>query len=367
MAKELVGLVVGKGGRTLGDVKQSTGVELIEVDQNGPRVIVIGPTQETVDAAREMLEFVVERVPVEPEQIGWLIGRGGKNFKELQEKTRVTRLNVDKATSTVILVGTATAVAAAQLYIDTHLEYLAEYDKEKAESERLQHQLDALTVSEAGHRGWVGHATSSGRIRGRGNGRGRGGGVGRGGDAEHVDGGGGIGGKGRGGNARRAGSVRSGKGDGGSALASPLAAAHFAQQADGRTQQQQGAQGVTGRAPGGPKRQYLGKVEESPSPNGSAGAGGGNYASPPPGKLSRVNVDGSKGNGCQSDDQGSHPTTLSDGGTTTATSSGPLLSRRAAKGRGRNGGAAARGNSGGCGRGRGGGKGACAPLQTSAA
>ena len=129
VAKELVGLVVGKGGRTLGDVKKSTGVELIEVDQNGPRVIVIGPTQETVDAAREMLEFVVERVPVEPEQIGWLIGRGGKNFKELQEKTRVTRLNVDKATSTVILVGTATAVAAAQLYIDTHLEYLAEYDK----------------------------------------------------------------------------------------------------------------------------------------------------------------------------------------------------------------------------------------------
>ena len=57
--------------------------------QTGPRVIVIGPTQAAVDAAREMLEFVVERVPVEPEQIGWLIGKGGKNFKELQEKTKV--------------------------------------------------------------------------------------------------------------------------------------------------------------------------------------------------------------------------------------------------------------------------------------
>merc|ERR1719421_2807668 len=95
-----------------------------------------------------MLEFVIERVPVEPAQVGWLIGRGGKNFKELQEKTKVTRLNVDKATSTVILVGTVTAVAAAQLYIDTHLEYLAAYDKEKAENERLQQQLDALTVGE---------------------------------------------------------------------------------------------------------------------------------------------------------------------------------------------------------------------------
>jgi transcription antitermination factor NusA-like protein len=120
--KELVGLVVGKGGKNITDTKKATGVELIEVDKNGPKVIIVGATQAMVDAARERLEFVTEHVPVQSEQVGWLIGRGGSNFRELQEKTKVTRLNVDKNTNTVILVGTQTAVAAAQLYIETHLE-----------------------------------------------------------------------------------------------------------------------------------------------------------------------------------------------------------------------------------------------------
>lgn len=120
--RDLIGLVVGKGGKTIAETKKATGVELIEVDQSGPKVVIIGATQEAVDRARDRLEFVTQRVPVRPEQIGWLIGRGGSNFRELQEKTKITRLNVDKSSNTVILVGTLTAVAAAQLYIDTHLE-----------------------------------------------------------------------------------------------------------------------------------------------------------------------------------------------------------------------------------------------------
>ena len=170
IAKELIGLVVGKGGKQITDVKKATGVEMIEVDQTGPRVIIIGPTQEAVDAARESLEFIIERVPVEPEQVGWLIGRGGKNFRELQEKTKVTRLNVDKSSNHVILVGTVTAVAAAQLYIDTHLDYLAEYDKEKAEAERLQMQLSALTVSEQSGKGKGKGGGGKGTTGGKGNG-----------------------------------------------------------------------------------------------------------------------------------------------------------------------------------------------------
>ena len=35
-----------------------------------------------------MCEFVVERVPVQQNQIGFLIGKSGKNFKDLQDKTK---------------------------------------------------------------------------------------------------------------------------------------------------------------------------------------------------------------------------------------------------------------------------------------
>ena len=82
-----------------------------------------------MEAARELCEFVVERVPVQQQQIGWLIGKSGSNFKDLhgdpnphphphpyphpnpkpkpkqdlQSKTRITRLNIDHATSEVAL------------------------------------------------------------------------------------------------------------------------------------------------------------------------------------------------------------------------------------------------------------------------
>jgi hypothetical protein len=51
------------------DTQKATGVDRVEVDPSGPRVVIIGPTQEAVDAARELLEFVTVRVDVKPEQV----------------------------------------------------------------------------------------------------------------------------------------------------------------------------------------------------------------------------------------------------------------------------------------------------------
>ena len=59
-------------GKTLTNVQKSTGVDRVEVDPDGPdgpRVVIIGPTQEAIEAAREALEFVEERVDVEEEQV----------------------------------------------------------------------------------------------------------------------------------------------------------------------------------------------------------------------------------------------------------------------------------------------------------
>lgn len=148
--KELIGLVIGKSGKTLADAKKQAGVDVIDIDTRGPRVVVIGPTKESCDAARELLEFVSESVPVEPEQVGWLIGRSGRNFKELQERTRVARLSVDKVTNAITMVGTTSAVEAARLYIDTHLHYLAEFDAEVAESDKLRRELRGIAISSAG-------------------------------------------------------------------------------------------------------------------------------------------------------------------------------------------------------------------------
>uniref|UniRef100_A0A7S0J573 K Homology domain-containing protein n=1 Tax=Calcidiscus leptoporus TaxID=127549 RepID=A0A7S0J573_9EUKA len=173
--RELIGMVVGKGGRCLADAKKASGVDFINISPSGsqPLVSIIGPTQDSVEAARELLEFVTENVPVETEQIGWLIGRGGRNFKDLQERTKVTRLNIDKAKKQVVLVGTRTTVEAAKLYMETHLQFLNEFESERSESEKLRKELRGISIGEEN-----GDHEPSGRGAGRsggGRGRGRGG------------------------------------------------------------------------------------------------------------------------------------------------------------------------------------------------
>ena len=101
--KDLVGLVVGKGGKTIQEAKATTGVDRVDVfgSDSEPRVVITASSREKAEACRELLEYTSERVPVKADQIGWLIGTGGKSFRAMQEATKVTRLNVDKARSEV--------------------------------------------------------------------------------------------------------------------------------------------------------------------------------------------------------------------------------------------------------------------------
>lgn len=158
------------------------------MDPDGPRVVIFGSTQESIEAAREMLEFVTQRVSIKSEQMGWLIGRNGRNFRELQEKTKVTRLNIDKGSGQVVLVGTKSAVEAALFYMDTHLQYLSEFESEARESEKLRQELRDISVSEDASFNAGGKGTRGGKGEGRGGGRG-GGSSGRGGGSSGRGGG----------------------------------------------------------------------------------------------------------------------------------------------------------------------------------
>ena len=47
-----------------------------------------------------------------------------------------------------MLVGTRTAVDSALAYMDTHLQYLSEFEHEARESERLRRELRGITLQE---------------------------------------------------------------------------------------------------------------------------------------------------------------------------------------------------------------------------
>eukprot|EP00965_Chrysotila_dentata_P104390 3446908-Pleurochrysis_carterae.AAC.1 len=91
----------------------------------------------------------------------------------------VTRLNLNKASNQVVLVGTRSAVEAAKLYIETHLQFLSEVEGEQRETERLRHELRGISIgdNEAGGRerargGQRGGERGTERVTERGGGRG---------------------------------------------------------------------------------------------------------------------------------------------------------------------------------------------------
>lgn len=77
--KEMIGLVIGKGGANVNSVKEQTGVERIVVDPDQCAVRIVGSAREDVARAREMLEYSSKIIDVTPEDVGVLLApiRGG--------------------------------------------------------------------------------------------------------------------------------------------------------------------------------------------------------------------------------------------------------------------------------------------------
>ena len=54
IVKEVIGLIVGKNGKHIIDVQKKSGVDRLEIDPNGPKVVIVGPTQESLQARPDL-------------------------------------------------------------------------------------------------------------------------------------------------------------------------------------------------------------------------------------------------------------------------------------------------------------------------
>lgn len=150
--QHLVGKVIGKRGENIKQVRERNGVE-IQV-RDGPEegaatsVTVTGDSADAVRRAREELEFVTDRMPLEPEQVGWILGKGYQNISEIARKTELAHARFHDKDNSLELCGLKHQVDDARMLIRAHTEYLSVYKNMDEEQNAIQQsfeQLDSIT------------------------------------------------------------------------------------------------------------------------------------------------------------------------------------------------------------------------------
>uniref|UniRef100_A0A7S1A7X6 K Homology domain-containing protein n=1 Tax=Noctiluca scintillans TaxID=2966 RepID=A0A7S1A7X6_NOCSC len=154
----LMGKIIGKKGEHIRPVRERHGVEITLVDDNRPdrsttTIIVTGPSVEAVRKAREELEYVTVKVPIEASQIGWILGKNLQNITDIARKAELHYARFDAKNNAVELFGLRHQVDVAKLLIEVHLEYLPVYHDMDQEQDAIQQSFDELDGSKKGKKG----------------------------------------------------------------------------------------------------------------------------------------------------------------------------------------------------------------------
>ena len=88
-------------GANLSRARQISGIMSVEIEAN--QVHIVAANTEASEAARDVLEFSKESVFIQPAEARLLIGKGGKNIRDLQAKCQLFSINVHD--DLVMLVG----------------------------------------------------------------------------------------------------------------------------------------------------------------------------------------------------------------------------------------------------------------------
>ncbi|KAF4662409.1 fragile X mental retardation [Perkinsus chesapeaki] len=134
------------------------------------RVVIYGPTVEAVNKARAELEYLVERYPIPPDCIGWVIGKRFTTLHEIADSAHLNYARLDESSSDspcLVICGRRQDLDDARLLLDSHLQYHDVFEDMAKESRELGDEFNRL-------------GDASGIRRGKGKGKGKGaGGKGR--------------------------------------------------------------------------------------------------------------------------------------------------------------------------------------------
>lgn len=145
------GKIIGKKGENIKALRQKYDVDVEleegwdeEKNRAAMTVTISGKSEESVTAAREEIEFVTVKIPVAPDQVGWILGKGYQNISEIAKKTELHYARFDDKAKCIELCGRRQEVEVAKLLISVHSEYLPVYQDMDEEQHAIQQSFDQL-------------------------------------------------------------------------------------------------------------------------------------------------------------------------------------------------------------------------------
>lgn len=153
--QQLVGKIIGKKGEHINAIREKFDVDIhlsppYAQDDEPTTVTVTGETLEQCRNAREELEYITDKIPIDTNQVGWILGKGYQNIQDIAKKSEVHYARFDDKTSSIELCGLKRQVEEAKMLISHHREYHPVYQDMDEDQSAIQQAFEELDGAAGG-------------------------------------------------------------------------------------------------------------------------------------------------------------------------------------------------------------------------